>query len=144
MTTELLVESDLEAAAVLLDSGDEPTVEPETWHGGPSFASLVLMPFGVSARKFVDASGGVRDIALDLLKSVEKRRAIRSLTLCFVVAVGFAMLLNPAWRLVACGGVAIKAGIDMGRFSARNRTLASARSLAESDLELTKPEDTQA
>lgn len=143
METKVETDGQIEAAAVLLDGGVDLEAEPKTWHGDLSFASLVLLPFGISATKFVDAPMDVREIAIEHLADAEKKRAIRSLTLCFIVAIGFAILLNPAWRMVACGGAAIKAGVDLGRFTARKRTLTSARTLEEKDLEIVKPVDIQ-
>ena len=141
MSEEQSLDENTQAAIELLESGRDPKDEPTTWHGGLSYATLLLLPFGISAEQFVGARPGVRDLALDHLDTVEKQRALRSLTLCLIVALGFVLLLDSKWRLVACGGVALKAGVDLGRFAARRRTLKRARSIQAGDLDLTKPEE---
>ncbi len=139
MSLESEEEEYTQEAITLLQSGSDGLGEIQTWHGGLSLADLILLPFGISAEAFVAAKPQVRNLALDHLGTVEKQRVIRSVTLCFLVALGFVALIDPQWRLVAWGGVAIKAGIDLGRFRARRGALVRARSLDAGDLELTEP-----
>ncbi len=141
MNEEQGVDGNTQAAIELLESGRDPAEEPKTWHGGLSYATLLLLPFGISAEHFVSAGPAVQNLALDHLENAEKQRVVRSLTLCLVVALGFILLLDARWRLIACGGVALKAGVDLGRFAARRRTLKRVRDVKILDLEKEKPEE---
>ncbi len=134
-------ESDLSmrAQAVLLTDGEEDTREPAAWHGGMSFAVSLLSPFGVSASRFVNAGEEVKQYLIESMIADERHRALRSAVLSLIVGLGVAAFLTQPWLLAALGGVALKAGLDLGRFASRKRWLLRALQLEEADLELIEP-----
>lgn len=130
-------------AELLAEDTEAPSVAdyPVTYHGGPSTATLLLAPLGISAAKFVRASEAQRTALLDELFDRTVRRLIGQTIVCSCVALGCLVALRGGIRSFALAGCIIKAAGDLARYFRRRKVLNEASILTEDDLELTEPCD---
>jgi hypothetical protein len=130
-------------ADLLAEDSEIPSLAdyPETHHGGPSNATLLLGPLGISAAKFVRASEEKRTALLDELFDRSVRRLIGQTIVCSCVALGCLVALRGGIRSFALAGCIIKAAGDLARYFRRRKVLNAAAELTEDDLELTAPRE---
>lgn len=130
-------------ADLLAENSDLPSLAdyPETHHGGPSAATILLGPLGISAAKFVRADEAKRTALLDELFNRSVRRLIGQTFVCSCVALGCLVALRGGIRSFALAGCIIKAAGDLARYFRRRKVLNAAAGLTEDDLELTAPRE---